>query len=382
VNNEYQGIYLLCEEIKVDENRVDIAKLKPDENSGDDITGGYIFKNDYYTASDSWLSNYSPINKPGAQVYFVYYDPKPEVLTIQQKNYLKDFVNSFETALYSPDFTDNQTGYRAYLDVNSFVDYFLIGEVARNVDTYKKSRYLYKDKESHIGLIHSGPVWDFDWAWKNLTEDCIQFNQSDGSGWAYKINECYAWPVPPSWEVRLMQDKSFVNEIHDKYFLLRKNILSQKHLDHLIDSVATLLDEAQKRHYQKWEILGINIGTPEPDEQPETYSGEIQKFKNWVSTRLTWLDVNMVGKSSTFPDGYKAICRIFPNPAGEYLYIQSDTIISKVILYSISGIPVKEESGFKGFSATINMADISSGLYLVRIFFSHGEIITRRVIKK
>jgi hypothetical protein len=381
VNNEYQGIYLLTEKIKVDDNRVAIANLKPDENSGDDITGGYIFKNDYYTSFDSWLSQYSPINRQGAQVYFVYYDPKPADLTIFQKEYIKDFVNSFESTLYSKDFADPHSGYRAYLDIGSFVDYFLIGEVTRNVDAYKKSRYYYKDKDSNIRLIHSGPVWDFDWAWKNITENCIHFNQTDGSGWAYKINECDAWPVPPSWEVRLVQDEYFMNEIHDKYFLLRRNILSQNHLDHIIDSVAALLDDAQKRHYQKWKILGINVGTPEWGTQPTTYPGEILKFKSWINTRLTWLDAHMIGIHNAYKDGYRAICRISPNPAGENFKIESDTIITRVILYNYSGIPVIEESGFYDFSVTINLSHLSQGFYVVRIFLSDGEIIIRRLIK-
>ncbi len=382
LNNDYQGIYLLGEKIKRDDNRVDIAKLNPDENTGDDLTGGYIFKNDYYTSSDSWLSNYSPLNKPGADVYFVYYDPKPEELTIQQKNYLKDFVDSFESTLYGNDFKDRRTGYRAYLDVNSFVNYFIVGEITRNVDAYKKSRFYYKDKDSKNGLIHSGPVWDMDWAWKDIRENCIHFNQTDGSGWAYRINECAAWPVPPSWEIRLMQDPEFVSRIHDKYYLLRKTILSLNQINTIIDSVAGLLEEAQARHYEKWKILGINVGTPEYGEQPETFSGEIEKFKSWISRRLTWLDANMVGRSSAFIRGYHAICRIFPNPAGENLYIESDTIINKVILYNISGIPVQVKVECNDFSVTLNLANLSPGLYLARIHFRHGEIITRRLVKK
>jgi hypothetical protein len=381
VNNEYQGIYLLTEKIKVDDNRVAIANLKPDENAGDDITGGYIFKNDYYTSSDSWVSQYSPINKPGARVRFVYYDPNPEDLTIPQKEYIKDFVNSFETTLYSDNFANPYSGYRSYLDIASFVDYFIIGEVTRNVDAYKKSRFFYKDKDSNRGIIHSGPVWDFDWAWKNLRENCIHLNQTDGSGWAYKINECAASPVPPSWEVRMLQDDYFMNEIHDKYYLLRRNILSQKHLDHIIDSVASLLDEAQKRHYQKWKILGINVGTPESGIQPATYSGEILKFKSWINTRLTWLDANMIGKYPAYKDGYKAICRISPNPAGENLKIESDTIITRVIIYNYSGIPVIEESGFYDFSVTIDLMHLSQGFYVVQVFLSDGELIIRRLIK-
>jgi len=382
VNNDYQGIYLLGEKIKRDTNRVDIAKLNPDENIGNDLTGGYIFKTDYYSASDSWLSNFSPVNKPGVDVFFVYYDPKPDELTIQQKSYLIDYVNSFETTLYSSEFNNRFTGYRTYIDINSFVDYFLIGEISRNVDAYKKSRYFYKDKDSNGGKIVSGPVWDFDWAWKNLQENCIHFNQTNGSGWAYRINECDAWPVPPSWEVRLMQDNDFVNMVHDKYFLLRRTILSETRINNTIDSVANLLSEAQVRHYQKWNILGINVGTPESDGQPATFEGDIEKFKNWITTRLSWLDANMVGRSYVSEKDYHAICRIFPNPVSENLYLESDTIIKKVKLYSYMGTPIIDYDNINDFTTSINLSHLSPGLYLLRVQFQHGEAITRRVVKK
>ncbi|MGB4292812.1 MAG: CotH kinase family protein [Bacteroidales bacterium] len=382
VNNNYQGIYLLCEKIKRDRNRVDISELKENENSCNDLTGGYIFKTDYYTASDSWLSNYSPLNKPGAKVYFVYYYPDPDKITQYQKKYLKDFVNTFESILYSDDYKDTRTGYRAYIDVNSFIDYFILSEVTRNVDAYKKSRYFYKDKDSKGGKIYSGPPWDYDWAWRDIKENCIHFNQTDGSGWAYKINECNPNPVPPSWEVRLMQDPDFIRMIHDKYYLLRKNILSMSQINMIIDSVATLLAEAQERHFQKWRILGINAGTPEYGEQPDTYEGEIIKFKSWISRRLAWLDANMPGKSIIASQGYEPICRIFPNPADNYLHVQADTLISTIEIFTFTGVPVKKSEGFNNYSATLNLEGLNEGIYYIRIRFRHGDIITRKLIKR
>lgn len=382
VNNDYQGIYLLGERIKRDSSRVDIAKLNPDENSGNDLTGGYIFKTDYYTSADSWMSNFSPVNKPGAKVYYVYHDPKPEELTIQQKSYLKDFVNSFEEILYSGDFADKKTGYRSYIDVNSFIDYFLLEEVTRNVDAYKKSRYFYKDKDSKKGLIKSGPVWDFDWAWKNITENCVHFNKTDGSGWAYRINECGANPVPPSWEVKLMQDEDFVNMVHDKYYLLRRTILSQTSLNKVIDSVANLLSEAETRHFQKWKILGINVGTPESGTQPATFAGEIDKFKGWINTRLSWLDANMVGRSYAMRDGYNAICRVFPNPAMDNIYIESDTTISRITIQNLMGAHVDDHFNINDFTKEININGLNPGIYIITIRFGHGETIIRRMVKK
>src|SRR5208283_2378201 len=85
---------------------------------------------------------------------------------------------------------------------------------------------------------------------------------------------------------------------HTRYSLLRKTILSEESLNHYIDSIHTLVNEAQVRHYQRWPILGIDVGTPEVDAQPTTFDGEITKFKNWISTRLTWLDANMPGNAA------------------------------------------------------------------------------------
>jgi hypothetical protein len=384
INNEYQGIYLLGEKIKQDKGRVNIAKLKAEDNSGDDVTGGYIIKIDYYTATNSWMSRFSPLNKPGEKVYFVYSDPEPEDLTDKQKTYIQEFINSMETVLYNPSFKSPVFGYKAYIDIKSFADYFILGEVTRNVDTYKKSRYLYKNKDSKDGLLHSGPPWDFDWAWKNLLENCINFNKTDGSGWAYKINDCYAYPVPPSWEVRMLQDSEFANMVHDRYFELRNTILSQTQIERTIDSVAGLIDEAQNRHFQKWNILGINVGTPEPDFQPISYYGEIVKFKTWINLRLAWLDANMISTISSVEDrsDNKLKCRVFPNPASDILYIESDKEIKNYSIYNITGILVKEQSGLCDFSVTAVVSSLNSGMYILRIIFSNEEIVTTRVLKK
>ncbi|MFZ0283439.1 MAG: CotH kinase family protein [Bacteroidales bacterium] len=382
LNGEYQGIYLLGEKIKQDKNRVDIGKLNPDENSGDDLTGGYIFVNDYYDGSNSWISYFSPLNRSGSDVYFVYYDPEPDDMTATQKNYLKDYVDSFERILYSPQFKDPGAGYRAYLDVNSFVDYFILGELSRNVDAYKKSRFYFKDKDSKNGLIHSGPPWDFDWAWKDIRENCINFNQTDGSGWAYRVNDCDNWPVPPSWEIRLLQDSEFAGRIHDRYFELRKTILSESSLNHAIDSVASLLDEAQERHFQRWKILGINVGTPEYGLQPATFSGEIEKFKNWIKKRLTWLDSNMVGKASSSGESKKAIYRVFPNPAADILYVEADTTLNRIEIFSLPGNKVLEINDINEYTASLNVSQFADGLYVIRIHLKSGEIVSQRFVKE
>jgi len=383
VNGEYLGIYLLGEKIKQDKNRVDISKLNPDETSGDDLTGGYVFSNDYYDSYNSWTSNFSPLNKPGGDVHFVYVDPKPSELNQIQKTYLQNFVNSFEQVLYSSSFADPVSGYRAYLDAGSFIDYFILQELSRNVDGYKKSRYYYKDKDSKGGTINSGPPWDFDWAYKDVLEGCIHLDATDGSGWAYRVNECDVFPVPPSWEVRLIEDDNFANRIHDRYFKLRNTYLSETYLHHVIDSVASLLDEAQQRHYEKWPILGINVGTAESGEQPLTFAGDIEKFKSWINRRLMWLDENMIGQATgNEEETARPVFRIFPNPASDYLYVESDDIIRQVSVYSLTGILLNDLKDTGRYTISVDVSGMKPGLYIINVNTASGKIFSSKFLKK
>ncbi len=386
VNDSYDGIYILTEKIKRDDHRVDIAKLDEDDNAGDSLTGGYIFKTDYYDETNSWLSQYSPMDRPDGLVYFVYEYPDPGILTTDQKNYLKDFVNSFETVLYGAAFDDPQQGYRSFINVNSFIDYFIIGELSRNVDAYKKSAFFFKEKENKGGLISRGPVWDFDWAWKNMNDNCDIFAAMDGSGWAYKVNECKDWPVAPGWMVRLLDDKSFQDELFTRYTTLRKTFLSEESLNQYVDSVALLVDDAQARHYERWPILGINVGTPEVDYQPDTYAGEIAKFKDWIQKRLTWLDANMPGElivsSRDARTDNLTVLRLFPNPASGLLFIESDQAIQKIEIYNAAGAPVIVNLTGGIYSSAIDVSRLAPGLYIAKITFDKNAMVTRRFVVK
>lgn len=382
VNNSYNGIYVLTEKIKRDKNRVDIARLEETENYGDDVTGGYIFKNDYYSSYDSWTSNYPPFDRPEARVHFVYYYPKPENITENQKHYLQDYVDSFEEVLHGPDFKNPLTGYAAYIDVNSFIDYFILSEVSRNVDAYKKSRYLFKDKESKGGKIHSGPPWDYDWAWKDIW-DCHMFTNTDGSGWAYEVNDCDVWPTPPVYMTRLLQDVHFANRLKLRYEKYRDSFLSMESINAYIDSVTTFLYEAQKRHYTRWDILGENVGAPEVGYIPTTFNTELGKFKNWIETRLTWLDSNMPGDAFG-PLGLKASqnisLRIFPNPASELVYIESDQAIIRIEILQLSGATMLLIQERTTFSYGINVSALPPGFYLIQVVLESGKKMSGKLM--
>lgn len=383
INGSYQGIYVMTEKIKRDNKRVDIAKLDIDDIAGDSLTGGYIIKLDYHNAGNSWLSDFHPIDHPTFDVYYVYDDPEYDVITAQQRAYIQAFMHSLEASLYGNNFTSPTAGYRAWLDVPSFIDYLIISEVSRNNDGFKKSLYMYKDKDSKDLLLHSGPLWDIDWAWKNINE-CSIFAATDGSGWAYKVNDCNPDNNSSGWAVRLMQDTAFTHELNCRYFNLRHTILDTTYMFHYIDSVHTLVNEAQVRHYQKWPILGINVGTPEVDYQPTTYAGEIQKFKNWIRLRLNWLDNNMPGYCTDV--GYSEIkneivLQIFPNPVHDELFIESDALMKRIEIFDNQG-RLTATFDSPGTKKTFNFSVLSDGLYLIRIVSGNDLVSFRKVVKQ
>jgi CotH kinase protein len=317
VDSIYRGIYVFGERIKRDNGRVDIANLTGSDNSGDELTGGYILTQNYWDNNNSFESNYSPIDHPGFDIHFVYHQPDPDTITQPQRNYIADYVDSLETALYGVDFADADIGYRKYMDVKSFIDYFLVNEVSRNNDGFKKSVFFHKDKYSNGGKLKAGPVWDFDWAWKNIAS-CPIFEATDGSGWAHLINDCFTDNYSCGWYVRLLQDSTFNNELRCAYDEYRTTVLDTAFIFHFIDSIGDRVQNAQARHFQKWPILGI--GGPAPDVGPlaTTYTGELDSLKAWISLRLAWLDANIPGVCS--PDGVvengtEAPLTCFPNPS-------------------------------------------------------------------
>lgn len=379
VNGVYQGIYIFGEKIKRDDGRVDIAKLTPDENSGEPMTGGYIFKIDYWNSSDSWLSNYHPTGHPNFDVHYVYEYPKPEEISVQQKAYIKAYVNTFETALYNPFVHDSSAGYFRYMNTASFIDYFIVNEVSRNNDGFKKSFFMFKDRDGKDKRINLGPVWDFDWAWKNIDE-CWIFANTDGSGWAYQVNDCYPDVNSPAWHVRLLQDSLFTDELRCRYELFRSGMLNTDTLMAWIDSTAAYLGEAQQRHYTRWPILGLNVGTPVVGYIPTTFQGEIDGFKEWIRLRLDWLDANMPGHcydiTSSHLSGMKPDIQAFPNPAKDYLYIElpSPCPDASIVTKNMAGKIVNPPYTFDGNLFTIEVGSLTPGIYVAGINQRQGEI--------
>ena len=315
----YKGIYLFGEKIKRDKNRVDIAKLEPEDATGDAVTGGYILQQNYWDPSTSFQSNYSPIDHPDFDIHFVYEYPDPDEIIEAQKTYIASYIDTLETALYSDDFADPETGYRKYLDTKSFIDYFLVNELSRNNDGFKKSVFFHKDRFSEGGKLKAGPVWDFDWAWKNMW-GCSIFEAIDGSGWAHHINDCPTDNYSCGYYIRLLQDSTFNAELRCTYDEYRQTLFDTAYIFAYMDSIETLVTDAQERHFKKWPILGISGPAPEVGAVATTYAAEMDTLKAWITERINWLDQNIPGlceMSTSVSDkqSEKSLMTCSPNPS-------------------------------------------------------------------
>lgn len=287
VNDQYQGVYVVMEKIKRDDNRVDIATLNPEDTTGDQLTGGYIIKIDKFTGSggDGFYSNYPPSNPSGDVIYYQYEYPDQFTLQQQQKDYISSYVDSFEAALYGPDFQDVANGFRRYAGERSFMDLMFLNEMSKNVDGYRLSTYFYKDKYSKGGKLKSGPAWDYDITWINA-DYC---EAPVDTGWAYNLNYvCAGAAVPAHWE-RMMLDTLFRQHARCRWFNLRQGPLNTDTLFAYIDSTVAYINGGQQRNFVTWPILGVATW-PEPQPLPQTYAEEIQRLKDWIVNRFAWLD--------------------------------------------------------------------------------------------
>lgn len=378
LDSMYRGIYAFGESIKRDNGRVDIARLDPDEIAGEPMTGGYILEQNLRGPDNSFQSNFSPIDHPGLDVHFLYKYPEADVIAPEQRNYIASFVDTLETALYGSSFSDPIMGYRRYLDVPSFITYFLVNELARNNDGFKKSVHFHKDRNSNGGKLKAGPVWDFDWAWKEIQE-CDIIHGPNGSGWAHRINDCPTDNNSAGWYIRLLQDSTFTTELRCTYELHRQGALSELSINAYIDSVAALVQNAQQRHFQKWPILGMSGPAPEAGPFGTTYAEDLEVLKQWIATRLAWLDDNIPGVCNGVAVGeVKGDERRVNAVFGTDRLLFSgpwNTVGHELLVHDMAGRGVHRSVVVPGRS-DVSLADAPNGAYLYLVL-EHGVVVAR-----
>ena len=255
VNNEYNGTYNITQKVEEGDNRVALGDtgflLELDQVFRLDPDDVYFESN----ATDEFLVNIK----------------EPELTAgSSQFMYIKNMIHGFEDALFSDDFKSQTQGYAAHIDLESFIDWYLISEITKNVDSQSfSSMYLHLIPGERIKM---GPLWDFDLSFGNVDYADSQY----AAGF---------WVKYHPWYDRLFEDPNFVQLVNMRfsYFMENQDFILSK-----IEIYAEQLRWAQKENDDKWQTLGIYVW-PNPVVF-DTYQEEVEHLKNWYINRMAWLE--------------------------------------------------------------------------------------------
>ncbi len=280
--DHYHGVYMLVERIKWDNNRVDVAKLTPDDSQEPGITGGYILNHDTYETH---------IRGSRRNTRFRLVRPQDEDITSVQRNWLSNHIGELEDALFGDNFTDPEVGYAAWLEPESFIDHHLITEGLKEVDGFRKSTYLYKDRGSRIKM---GPLWDWNLSMGNTSVGNLNFG-CEPTHWYYEDFLAHPDNSPErylnGWYTRLFEDPDFRERYRERWWVLRRGPLATDHVVNVMREYAEKLDEAQQRNYERWPVMGewvmFNC------EVFDTYQEEVEYMIDWTRQRLQWVDYRL-----------------------------------------------------------------------------------------
>lgn len=253
----YWGVYALMEKIKRDANRVSLKKLGPADNAEPEVTGGYMLAMDKVHEGDLFFDT-----ARGTRLLYEY--PKGDDITPAQAAWILGYLDDFEASLYGPDFRDPVAGYRAFLDLDSAVDYFLVNEALKNIDAFSFSTFFSKERGEKIKM---GPVWDFDLAMANYFSDP---RAAAPEGWLL---------CERRWVERWKEDPDFVAAVAARFHALRAGPWSDAAVEALLDGALEELGAASGRNMTRWYR-----------DLETSYEGEVAVLRAWLLERLAWMD--------------------------------------------------------------------------------------------
>ncbi len=380
LNGDYRGLYILTEKIKRDDDRVDIAKLDADDLAGDSVTGGYILRIDWLDNPQGFESNFNA--QGGVPMFYQWYYPKAANILPQQAAYIEGYMDQFEEAVFASNYTNNGgTRYTDYINLNSFTDFLLINELSKNSDGYKLSSYLHKDKDSKGGKLTAGPIWDFDQTY-GMSTVC---SCDDHTGWTYLQNqpECEDIETMPMWWQAMMQDTLFTNYMKCRWDGFRNNIFHEDTIHNWIDAEVATITDAINRNFTRWsDFIGEEIWA-EPFPVPQTYAEEITYFKNWIDSRLAWMDANLPGNCNnnvlSVNESEKPRVKLFPNPARTEFFVEGAQG-SELSIITLEG-KLLYQNRVPSNVYTVDISNYDSGIYLVQLVGNTGLEVKKLMVE-
>ena len=318
LNGEYKGCYQLCDQVQVNKNRVNIDEMTPRDNSGDALTGGYLIEIDAYNYTEK--ANFYSNQKRPVSIK----SPDGDSITSEQKDYIKNHFNKMES------------DWSSYLDLNTFLRHFLVGELSGNIDTYW-SMFMYKHRMNDT--IYSGPVWDFDLAFYNDRRITPPNEMSD---FVYRSGGSLANNMRSFVDNIIVRTESTHDHLLNIWDEVRHNGIDQDNLVAFVDSMEQEIMQSQEINFIRWPIMNEIV-----HENPRiwgSYAAEVENVRNFISKRIDWMDKKL---------GYTYV------PESISTITDSDTddidVSSPYRVYSLSGQPLGAD-----------LQTLPTGIYILR----------------
>ena len=264
LNGEYKGCYQLCDQVEVNPGRVEITEMEPEDIEGEALTGGYFFEIDAYAYDElSWFTS-----AKGNPVTIK--SPKDDEIVPEQSAYIENYFNKMERQ------------WKTYLDLNTFLRHFLVGELSGNTDTYW-SVYMYKERNDD--MIYTGPVWDFDLAFENDNRTYPIMNKTD---YLYRSGGSCAGNMKNFVDRIVVYDADSRAQLKTLWGEARQGGLTEDYLVDYINQMEQMLDQSQQLNFKRWPIMNQLV-----HQNPKvwgSYAAEVQNVRRYVKERIAWMD--------------------------------------------------------------------------------------------
>ena len=244
MNGRYYGTYLMGEDLEVSEGRVNVG------SDGFLLGIGASFSGPAF--STSYLERAVSVIAPSASQ------------SESSVDYISNFVTTAENALFSSDFTDASSGWQKYMDIDSFVDWYLINEISKNENGAFRNNCMMNLTRG--GKLKMGPLWDFEKAFS-----------VDSSPNGFVIKDV-------NWYARLFKDPAFVAKVKERYdfFYSHKNDIITE-----ISNTAEYLKYAIQEDNNKWNTFTTASNSGE--QAWLLYQTTVYSMEKWLNSRMDWL---------------------------------------------------------------------------------------------
>ncbi|MBN2163139.1 MAG: CotH kinase family protein [Pontiellaceae bacterium] len=331
--DDYVGLYVFMEKIKIENDRIDIDEVGPLDTMEPNVSGGYILQID----ADEGEYGSNPLSGISQPSIFC---SEPDLFSIvpEQQSYIENYVATFESLIHQ-----NNPAYTNYFDIQKAVDHHLLNMLTMNPDAFRLSTFLYKPRN---GKLSYGPVWDFDRAMESVDyrdDNPLIWNAPSGG------TKYFDYEPEAIWWNDLFKYPDFWQAYIDRWQELREGVFSESNIVSIVDSLAAEVAEAKARDIARW--TGVNsprgvYSVPRTGSNglDGTQQGEINHLKWWLSQRLNWIDSRFLAKP---------ILSQASSPIADTISLTMTASSGHMIYYTTDGSDPRAAGGLPSASASV-----------------------------